>query len=127
MVTDVIPCETCARIRSPSPRSTPLSSHESASRRRLLRHIALAASVGSVASTQLRAAEELPLLAVDDPVAKAVKYAEDATKVKEAEGNNCANCSLYNGKDGTVQGPCQIIKGKAVKAAGWCNAWAPQM
>src|SRR6185436_11366283 len=89
--------------RSHSPRRTPLSSPESESRRRLLRTIALAASVGTLASTQLRAAEELPLLAVDDPVAKAVKYVEDATKVKEAEGNNCANCSLYNGKDGTVQ------------------------
>jgi hypothetical protein len=105
----------------------PLSSPESESRRRLLRNIALAASVGSLASIQLRAAEELPLLAVDDPVAKGVKYVEDATKVKEAEGNTCANCSLYNGKDGSVQGPCQIIKGKAVKAAGWCDAWAPQM
>ena len=87
----------------------------------------IALAVGVVASTQIRAAEELPLLAVDDPAAKAVKYVEDAKKAKEAEGNTCANCSLYNGKDGSVQGPCQIIKGKAVKAAGWCNAWAPQM
>ena len=105
----------------------PLSSPEFESRRRLLRNLALAASVGTIASTRLRAAEELPLLSVDDPAAKAVKYVEDAKKVKEAQGNTCANCSLYNGKDGSVQGPCQIIKGKAVKAAGWCNAWAPQM
>lgn len=104
-----------------------MSSSEFESRRRLLRNLALAASVGGLASARLRAADELPLLAVDDPVAKAVKYVEDAKKVKEAEGNTCANCSLYNGKDGSVQGPCQIIKGKAVKAAGWCNAWAPQM
>ncbi|MEJ0038231.1 MAG: high-potential iron-sulfur protein [Gammaproteobacteria bacterium] len=104
-----------------------MSSPESESRRRLLRNIALAASAGALVSTQLRAAEELPLLAVDDPAAKAVKYAEDAKKVKEAENNSCANCSLYNGKDGSVQGPCQIIKGKAVKAAGWCNGWAPQI
>jgi hypothetical protein len=102
-----------------------LSSPENESRRRLLRNIALAAS--AIASTQLRAAEELPLISVNDPAAKAVKYVEDAKKVKEAENNNCANCSLYNGKDGAVQGPCQIFKGKAVKAAGWCNAWAPQI
>jgi hypothetical protein len=94
----------------------------------LLRNLAIAASVGTFASTQLRAAgEDLPLLAVDDPAATAVKYVEDARKVKEAQGNTCANCSLYSGKDGSVQGGCQIIKGKAVKAAGWCNGWAPQM
>jgi len=103
----------------------PLSSPENESRRRLLRNIALAAS--AIASTQVRAAEELPLISVNDPAAKAVKYVEDAKKVKEAEDNNCANCSLYSGKDGAVQGPCQIFKGKAVKAAGWCNAWAPQI
>jgi hypothetical protein len=102
-----------------------LSSPESESRRRLLRNIALAAS--AVASTQLRAAQELPLISVNDPEAKAVKYVEDAKKVKEAENNTCASCSLYNGKDGAVQGPCQIFKGKSVKAAGWCNAWAPQI
>ena len=121
-------CETLTKgFRSPSPRRTTLSSPESESRRRLLRNIALAASIGTLASTQLRAAEDLPLISVDDPAAKAVKYVEDAKKVKEAESNTCANCSLYNGKDGSPQGPCQIFKGKAVKAAGWCNAWAPQM
>jgi hypothetical protein len=114
-------------IRSPLPRRMTLSSPESESRRRLLRNIALAASVSAFASTQVRAADDLPLISVDDPAAKAVKYVEDARKVKEAENNTCANCSLYNGKDGSVQGPCQIFKGKAVKAAGWCNAWAPQM
>ena len=105
-----------------------MSSPKSESRRRLLRNLALAASVGTLASTQLRAAgEDLPLIAVDDPAAKAVKYVEDAKKVPEAKGNTCTNCSLYGGKDGSVKGGCQIIKGKSVKAAGWCNAWAPQM
>jgi hypothetical protein len=105
----------------------PLSSPESESRRRLLRNIALAASAGTLATLQARAAEDLPLISVDDPVAKAVKYVEDTTKVKESEGHRCDTCSLYNGKDGSVQGPCQIFKGKSVKAAGWCNSWAPQM
>ena len=104
-----------------------MSSPESESRRRLLRSLALAASVGTFASTRLRAADDLPLISVDDPAAKAVKYAEDTKKVKESEGNRCDTCSLYNGKDGSPQGPCQLFKGKAVKAAGWCNAWAPQM
>ena len=87
----------------------------------------LAASVGTLTSTQLRASEDLPVLSVDDPAAKAVKYVEDTKKVKESDGNRCDTCSLYNGKDGVAQGPCQLFKGKAVKAAGWCSAWAPQM
>jgi hypothetical protein len=104
-----------------------LSLPESESRRRLLRNLVLAASVGTLTSTQLRAAgEDLPLIAVDDPAAKAVKYVEDAKSAKDAKGNTCTNCSLYAGKDGSVKGGCQIFKGKAVKAAGWCNAWAPQ-
>ncbi len=103
-----------------------LNSPDSTSRRQLLKRIALAASIGTVATTSLRA-EDLPLIAESDPVAKAVKYVEDATKVKEAEGNRCDTCSLYSGKDGAPQGGCQIFKGKAVKAAGWCASWAPQM
>ena len=103
-----------------------LSSPESESRRRLLRNIALAASVGALAAAQSRAAGSQPLIAVDDPAAKAVKYVEDARKAKEAGSNTCTNCSLYGGKDGSVQGSCQIFKGKDVKAAGWCNAWAAQ-
>jgi hypothetical protein len=98
----------------------------SVSRRHLLRKIALAASVGTLTSVAVRAAED-PLIAESDPVAKAVKYVEDATKVKEAEGNRCDTCSLYTGKDGATQGGCQIFKGKQVKAAGWCASWAPQM
>jgi hypothetical protein len=103
-----------------------LNAPESESRRRLLKKLALAASVGSLASAQLRAAD-LPLIAESDPAAKAVKYVEDTTKANEAQGNRCDTCGLYSGKDGSTQGPCQIFKGKAVKAAGWCNAWVAQI
>jgi hypothetical protein len=103
-----------------------LNEPASVSRRYLLRKIALAVSVGTLASIKVHAAED-PLIAESDPVAKAVKYVEDATKVKEAEGNRCDTCSLYVGKDGAPQGGCQIFKGKQVKAAGWCASWAPQM
>jgi DNA-directed RNA polymerase subunit H (RpoH/RPB5) len=102
-----------------------LNAPESESRRRLLKKLALAASVSTLASAQLRAAD-LPLIDVNDPAAKAVKYVEDTKTVKESQGNRCDTCSLYAGKDGTTQGPCQILPGKAVKAAGWCTAWAPQ-
>jgi hypothetical protein len=103
-----------------------VSAPEDLSRRRLFKRLALAASLGALASVPLRAAEA-PLIAEDDPQAKAVKYVEDGTKVKEAAGNRCDTCSLYQGRDGAPQGGCQIFKGKDVKAAGWCASWAPQM
>jgi hypothetical protein len=92
-----------------------LSSPESPSRRRLLWNIALATSAGTLLSTPLLAVgEDLPPQSVDDPAAKALKYVEDAKKVKEAAGNTCANCSLYGGKDGSTQGSCTLFKGKSV-------------
>jgi len=103
-----------------------LSTPDSSSRRQLLKRIALAASAAALASTSLRAADQ-PLISVDEPEAKAVKYVEDGSKVKEAMGNRCDTCSLYQGKDGSKQGGCQLFKGKGVTAAGWCTAWAPQM
>jgi hypothetical protein len=103
-----------------------LNTPESVSRRRLLRRIALAAALGPLITARARA-DELPLIPESDPAAKAVKYVEDGTKVKEAAGNRCDTCSLYQGRDGSAQGTCQIFKGKQVKAAGWCVSWAPQM
>ena len=103
-----------------------MNAPDSVSRRRLLKRIALAASLGSLATAQLRA-DDLPLISESDPEAKTVKYVEDATKAKEAAGNRCDTCSLYLGGNGSTEGTCQIFKGKRVKAAGWCTAWAPQM
>ena len=114
------------------------------SRRGLLTRLALAIPVGlplaapfasalgvslaaSLTPSQARAADAAPLLAESDPEAKAIKYVDDAAKSKEAMGNRCDACSLYQGANGSAQGACQIIKGKVVKAAGWCNAWAAQI
>ncbi len=103
-----------------------MSASEILSRRRLLKRIALVASLGSCAAAEVRAAD-MPLISESDPAAKAVKYVEDATKAKESAGNRCDTCSLYQGSSGSTQGGCQIFKGKQVKAAGWCTSWAPQM
>jgi hypothetical protein len=103
-----------------------LNASDSVSRRQLLWKIALATSLGSLATAQLRA-DDVPLISESDPEAKAVKYVEDATKAKEAAGNRCDTCSLYMGRNGSTEGACQIFKGKQVKAAGWCASWAPQM
>jgi len=101
------------------------------SRRRLLQRLALGASLLPVGAARLRAAfaaGPAPLLAVSAPAAKAVKYVEDAKDAKGATpGSSCANCGLYQGANGSSQGPCQLFPGKEVKATGWCTSWAPQM
>ena len=102
--------------------NTPCSS----SRRQLLKRLALVTCAATVAPLSVRAADQ-PLISVDAPEAKAVKYVEDGTQLKEAMGNRCDTCSLYQGADGSKQGGCQLFKGKGVTAAGWCTAWAPQM
>jgi hypothetical protein len=106
-----------------------MSQKFSVPRRRLLQRLALGACVlplGSVVRST-RAATS-PLLSVDAPEAKAVKYVENARSAQgAAAGSSCANCALYQGPDGSTQGPCQLFPGKDVKAAGWCSSWAPQL
>lgn len=100
------------------------------SRRRLLQKMTLGAPLLPIAISQLATAlaADAPLMSPDAKEAKAVKYVEDASKAQGAvAGSTCANCALYQGHAGTVQGLCQIFPGKQVKAAGWCSSWAPQM
>jgi High potential iron-sulfur protein len=101
------------------------------SRRRLLQRLALGVSLTPVAAGLVRpafAAAPAPLLQVGSAEAKAVKYVEDAKEAKGATpGSTCANCGLYQGANGSSQGPCQIFPGKDVKASGWCSSWAPQL
>jgi hypothetical protein len=106
-----------------------MSPPENLSRRQLLRRLALGVTLAPVALASLRQARAAqPLLAVTAPEAKAVHYVEDAKSAKgAAPGDSCANCSLYQGANGSVQGPCQLFKDKDVKAAGWCSSWAAQM
>ena len=81
-----------------------------------------------LAATRARGGDAVPLLDTGSAEARAVKYVEDAARASGASaGSRCANCALYQGADGSTQGPCQIFPGKAVKAAGWCSSWAPQM
>jgi hypothetical protein len=107
-----------------------MSKDISRSRRRLLQRLALGTSVAPLAAAAWRMslAASAPLLSVEAPEAKAVKYVEDAHKAQgAAPGNTCANCALYQGPEGSTQGPCQLFPGKEVKAAGWCSSWAAQM
>jgi len=110
---------------------TGMNRETSVSRRQLLQRLALGVSLVPVLGRALRraqAASTAPLLAVSAPEAKAVKYVEDAKDAQGAPpGSNCANCGLYQGANGSTQGPCQLFPGKEVKASGWCSSWAPQM
>ena len=73
---------------------------------------------------------DMPLIAESDPQAKSLGYVHDATTVDASQypryqdGQACSNCALYTGGD-AAQGGCGIFAGKAVKATGWCSAYAP--
>ena len=98
-------------------------------RRRFVQKFLLGATLVPLAVTcfdESHAADQ-PLLSPDDPAAAKVKYTDDASKEKAAKGNKCATCALYEGTYNSTQGPCQLFPDKQVKAAGWCNAWAPQL
>jgi hypothetical protein len=96
------------------------------SRRRLLKAVTLGLTLVPVATIPLRIAlaADLPLVASDDPTAKALKYVSDASKSTDAKpGTKCANCAFYQGAAGSTQGGCPVFPGKAVNATGWCSAW----
>jgi hypothetical protein len=75
-------------------------------------------------------ADALPMLSEADPMAQALGYRADATKVDKAKfpqyaaGQTCSTCSLYAGTAGAASGPCPIYAGKAVSATGWCSSYA---
>jgi hypothetical protein len=96
------------------------------SRRRLLKKFSLGAALVPIAGATLRTAwaADLPLVAPDDPTAKALKYVPDVSKAAEAKpGSKCENCKLYQGAAGAAQGGCLLFPGKAVKSSGWCSSW----
>ena len=96
------------------------------SRRRLLQRVSLGVVLAPITGAALRTAwaADLPLVATDDPTAKALKYVPDVSKSTDAKpGSKCENCKLYQGTAGAAQGPCRLFPGKAVKSSGWCVSW----
>lgn len=71
----------------------------------------------------------LPKLDEKDAQAVALGYVEDATKADTTRfknyvaGNQCSNCTLYQGKADETAGPCSLFAGKNVMAKGWCTSW----
>ncbi len=101
--------------------------------RRKFIQISAAAAAGCFMQNSREAmADELPKLALDDPMAQAMKYTHDASTVDAAARVNpaadqiCSKCALIQGADGDEWRPCQIFPGKSVNAAGWCSVWAPK-
>jgi hypothetical protein len=98
------------------------------SRRTILRAGAVLAATAGLSS--LARADSLPMLSESDPLAQALGYRADATKVDKskfaqyAAGQACASCSLYGGAAGATSGPCPLYAGKAVSASGWCASYA---
>lgn len=72
---------------------------------------------------------EAPLLADTDPAAQALGYRADATHVDKAKfaryaaGQDCGNCTFYQGKPSDAAANCPLFGGKRVAAAGWCNGY----
>jgi hypothetical protein len=94
------------------------------SRRRLLKKVALGTVLIPIA-VRTASAADLPLVSVEDPTAKALKYVEDVSKAAAAKpGSKCANCAFYQGAATSAQAACLLFPGRAVKAAGWCSSWA---
>lgn len=70
--------------------------------------------------------EGMPLVDPKDPVAKAVRYVEDAKAAPDSKGNNCSNCGFYkktDARNGKEVGTCTIFAGKLVYGPGWCGSW----
>lgn len=66
----------------------------------------------------------------DEPLAKALGYAEKAAAVDKSKfptympGQACDTCRFFQGKGGEAYGPCQIFMGKEVNINGWCASYA---
>ena len=95
------------------------------SRRRLLKNVSLGIVLIPIAGKLVVArSADAPLVAAEDPTAKALKYVGDASKAADAKpGSKCANCTLYQGAAGSAQGACLLFPGKSVKSAVWCSSW----
>jgi len=82
------------------------------SRRMFLKRATLGVALIPVAGLPLGAAlaADLPPVASDDPLAKALQYVPDAGQAKGAKpGSKCANCVNYQGGAGSEQGGCVLF------------------
>ena len=121
-----------SRANTPTSRNQIMSQPtQNQARRRFLKLAVVGAAIAPIAAVllpRLGFAAELPHLTTDDPTAKALAYADDATTATAnaafKAGSACANCQLYQGKAGDEYGPCALFPGKAVHSKGWCAGYS---
>ena len=91
----------------------------------------LITSLGVASSLALsrQAFADAPKVSESDPTAQALGYKTNASKVdkakfpKYAAGQDCGNCSFYQGKASDPYAGCPMFPGKQVAATGWCSAY----
>ncbi|MGE0314598.1 MAG: high-potential iron-sulfur protein [Lautropia sp.] len=89
----------------------------------------VAGTAAALATVQVSAQAQAPMVDPKDPLAASLGYVEDTAKAdgkkypQHKADQHCANCTLYTGKAGDKSGPCSIFAGKQVAANGWCVSW----
>lgn len=107
------------------------------SRRDFMVKLAAIAATPLAVSGQVLGAEAAPAPAGEklketDPMAVALGYKEDSTKVDAVKYPQhkpeqvCSGCALYQGKPGDVEAPCTAVGNKIVVGPGWCAVYAPK-
>ena len=108
---------------------------ENNSRRAFLKTFMLGIGALAIAPVmQIKNAFAGPLVAANDPVAKALGYVDHVDKLKGAaapkdhkKGTKCANCQFYGDATGkAAQAKCQLITGGEVLGTGWCRSYSPR-
>ncbi len=85
--------------------------------------------VASTFALSRQAFADASKVAESDPTAQALGYKQDATKVdkkkyaKYVAGEECDNCSFYQGKPTDAWAQCPMFAGKQVAGKGWCSAY----
>ena len=100
-------------------------------RRNFLTQLVVSAGMPALLCSRAFAQAPPPVkLEESDPVATALGYKEDTTKVDAAKyplhkpEQKCSGCALYQGKPGETSGPCAAFAGKLVTEGGWCSVFA---
>jgi hypothetical protein len=98
-----------------------------ASRRTFL--LASLSAGASLALSRAAFAEDGQKLAESDPKAQSLGYVRDAAHVDKTRfpnyvaGQECANCSLYQGSAKDAWSKCMPFGDKLVAQHGWCSAY----
>ena len=105
---------------------------------------ALVAAGGGLAAARLLKVDiayaENEMVTLDNPTAKALQYAPDASTVAtkpekmgvKGSDQSCSNCQFAVGDARKVDGhegeyvPCQLFQKNLVSKSGWCTGWAPK-